>query len=271
MVEQYARYRKEIVALAIVDRDEVTVDFSDAVGAARVEGGRLRLRGLADLAEHLGGGSLVEADLRVDEPDCLHHPRHPQPRELARQDRLVPARGHERLRGQIVDLVRRGVADRFDERILVQQVCLRQRDALLKMSDTLEALRTGAAHHSHHTIALLQQQLGQVRAVLSGDAGDQRGLHNEPAGPFFPLSRRIASMATAWRRSAGRSPRGSMEAASESPFSGSGWTSRNSASTPTATAARVRCGIKARWPPEEVPPAPPPGFWTLCVPSKTTG
>ena len=34
-----------------------------------------------------------------------------------------------------------------------------------------------AAHHAPHLVALVQEQLGQVRAVLSGDAGDQRAGH----------------------------------------------------------------------------------------------
>ena len=78
-------------------------------------------------------------------------------------------------------------------------------------------------------------------------------------------------IATTCARSAGKSAILSMVAASERACSGSGWTSRKRASTPTATAARVRCGTYSRKPPVAVPPAPAPGRCTLCVPSNTTG
>src|SRR5204862_6904149 len=51
--------------------------------------------------------------------------------------------------------------------------------------------------------------------------------------------------------------------------SGSSWTSQNSASIPTAAAARARAGASARSPPEE-PPSDD-GRWTECVASKQTG
>ena len=50
-----------------------------------------------------------------------------------------------------------------------------QGDAVADVLDAVELLGRGAAHHAVHLIALLEQQLGQVGAVLAGDAGDQRG------------------------------------------------------------------------------------------------
>src|SRR5438874_1030008 len=40
--------------------------------------------------------------------------------------------------------------------------------------DALEVDRAGAADHADHLVALLQQKLGQVAAILAGNAGDQR-------------------------------------------------------------------------------------------------
>ena len=50
---------------------------------------------------------------------------------------------------------------------------------------------------------------------------------------------------------------------------GSGCVSMNTPATPAATAARASTGTNSRWPPEDVPC--PPGSWTECVASNTTG
>ena len=96
----------QVVALAVVDRDPVPVDLGDAVGAARVERRRLGLRHLAHLAEHLRRARLVEADLRVDEADRLEDPRHAERGGLAGEHRLAERGLDERLRREVVDLVR---------------------------------------------------------------------------------------------------------------------------------------------------------------------
>ena len=49
-----------------------------------------------------------------------------------------------------------------------------QRDPVAQMLDPLEPLGRGAADHPVDLVALLEQQLGQVRTVLAGDPGDQR-------------------------------------------------------------------------------------------------
>ena len=51
-----------------------------------------------------------------------------------------------------------------------------QRDAVAQVLDPVELLRRGAPDHAVDLVALLEQQLGQVGAVLSGDAGDQGAL-----------------------------------------------------------------------------------------------
>ena len=80
-----------------------------------------------------------------------------------------------------------------DERQLVEQVGLPQLDAVAQVRDALEVLGAGAAHHADDLVALLEQQLGQIRAVLAGDAGDQRArCHASPlrSGVAAPSRRR---------------------------------------------------------------------------------
>ena len=66
VVEEDAGDGEQAVALAVVDGDVVAVGLGHAVGAARVEGRDLGLRHLADLAEHLAAGGLVELRLGAD-------------------------------------------------------------------------------------------------------------------------------------------------------------------------------------------------------------
>src|SRR5690606_16393616 len=82
VVEEDARAAEDVVALAVVDRDPVAVYLGHAVRAARVEGRRLALRDLYDLAEHLAAAGLVEANLGVDDADGFEHARHAQRGEL---------------------------------------------------------------------------------------------------------------------------------------------------------------------------------------------
>ena len=49
-----------------------------------------------------------------------------------------------------------------------------QRDPLAQLLDAVEHLRRRPPHHAVHVIAVLQQQLRQVGAVLTRDPRDQR-------------------------------------------------------------------------------------------------
>src|SRR4051812_48461323 len=51
-----------------------------------------------------------------------------------------------------------------------------ERDAFAQVLDAVELLRRGAADHAVDLVPLLEQQLGEVGAVLAGDSGDQRAL-----------------------------------------------------------------------------------------------
>jgi len=52
-----------------------------------------------------------------------------------------------------------------------------------QMGETLEVGRARPPHHADDAIALLEQELGEVRAVLAGDAGDERGRHGPQLRP----------------------------------------------------------------------------------------
>ena len=109
-------------------------------------------------------------------PDRLQHPRDPHPRELRRQRRLQPRHRHKRHRRQVVDLIRPRRPQRVHQRTLIEQITLMQRDPITQMLDPLELLRRRTPHHPVHLITLLQQQLRQIRTVLTRHPGDQRAL-----------------------------------------------------------------------------------------------
>ena len=176
MVEQDAARRVQVVRLAVVHRDPVAVELGDAVGGAGVEGRGLGLRDLDDLAEHLRGRRLVEADPRVGDADGVEQARHAQAGHVTREHRLAEAGLHEALRRQVVDLLRLPRAEQVDHRGLVQQVALDGRDAVLDVGDPLERDGRGPAHHADDLVPLAKEVLGQVRAVLTSNSGDECAL-----------------------------------------------------------------------------------------------
>src|ERR1035437_1289525 len=155
----------------------MAVGLGDAIRTAGMEGGQLGLRDLADLTEHLARGSLVKADRRIYLTNGLQHARDAQSGELARKDGLVPGRGHEAHRGQVVDLRGLGRLNRRDQRSLVEHITLDQLYSVEQVLDAFHRTRTGPASHPDYAIPLLEQELGQVRAILASDAGDESGLH----------------------------------------------------------------------------------------------
>ena len=79
--------------------------MAHAVGAARVEGGRLALRGLGHLAEHLGGGGLVEAGAQARLADRLEDADGAERGDLGGVLGDVEADPDVALRAEVVDLV----------------------------------------------------------------------------------------------------------------------------------------------------------------------
>src|SRR5690606_6758319 len=69
-----------------------------------------------------------------------------------------------------------------------EQVAGHQGDAVLEVGDPLEVHRAGAAHHADDLVVAFEEQLGEVAAVLAGDAGDESSLgHRERRYRVMPL------------------------------------------------------------------------------------
>ena len=185
VIEENARAGEEAVALPIVHGDVVTVDLGDPVRAARVERGALPLRDFAHLAEHLAGRRLVESDRGIGEPDRFENAGHTYGVEFRGQNRLRPGCRNKGHRGQVVDLVRLDPLDHIEQRILIEEVGLLEPDLLANVIDPREILRARSPDRARDPIALLQQEFGEVRAVLPGYPRDQSGtLSHLPCPPM---------------------------------------------------------------------------------------
>ena len=99
---------------------------------------------------------------------------------------------------------------RRDQRGLVEQVALDELDAVQQVLDPLDRVGAGPAGHPDDAVALLEQELGEIGAVLAGDAGDQRCLshaHEYREVPGEPARRRRGT--TGWQPRAGPATSGS--------------------------------------------------------------
>ena len=181
VVEEDARGGVHAVGLAVVDRHVVAVDLAHAVGRARPEQGVLRLGHLLHLAEHLRARRLVEPDPARVVPRVeaygLEHVEHTHARHVAGDERVLPGVGDERDRAQVVDLGRVGVAHRAHQAGQVGEVTVVQPDVGDELGHELAPRVVLAADQAVDVVPLLEQQLGEVEAVLAGDSGDESAGH----------------------------------------------------------------------------------------------
>ena len=184
VVEKNPARAVDAVALAVVDRDPVGIEFGHAIRAAGIEGRGLRLRSFHHLAVHLRTRCLVEADLGADRvlavADRLQEPQGAHGGHVGRVGGLVETHPHMALGREVVDLRRPDLADQTGEAIAVGHVAVMQNqrtlhlvDVAVEVLDPLRAKRAGPAHQAMDFVPLVEEQFGQIRTILSGDARDQ--------------------------------------------------------------------------------------------------
>ena len=84
---------------------------------------------------------------------------------------------------------------------VIEQVALHQLDAIADVLEPLEILGARTAHHAVDAVALGQQQVRQMGAVLSRDAGDKCFFHRGPS-----LANLLRMIALKWIYQRIRSP-----------------------------------------------------------------
>jgi hypothetical protein len=186
VVEEDAVAGEQAVGLAVVYRDPVGVELGHRVGTARIEGRGLLLRGLAHLAEELGGGGLVDARLllEAEDADGFEQAQRAEAVGVGRVLGRLEGDLHVALGREVVDLVGLDGLHEADEVGAVGEVAVVQLEARLgivrvavEVVDPLRVEGAGPALDAVDQVALLEEELGQIGAVLARDAGDERGFH----------------------------------------------------------------------------------------------
>jgi len=143
----------------------------------------LALWHLAHLAEHLARRRLVEAAAQIALADRVEEAKSADGHDICRVLGDVEADANVALRAEVVDLVGLDRAHQLVEHGAVPEIAVEELDLAVEMIDARAVERARTAHHAVHVVALLEQDLGEIRSVLTGDAGDERlALHQRTRG-----------------------------------------------------------------------------------------
>ena len=195
VVEQDAVGGMEAIGLAVVHGDPVGVELGSCVGRARIERGRLRLRHLLYLAIKLRGGRLVEPGLvaKLQEPHRLQQTQRADPVGIGGILRRLEAHLHVGLGGKVIHLVWLDFLHQPDQVGGIRHVPVMQEHlyallvrVMVQVIDAAGVERRRTPLHPVHLVALVEQQFGQIGAVLPGNAGDKCTLGHK--SPKFSLS-----------------------------------------------------------------------------------
>ena len=181
MVEQDAVRGMHAVGLAIVHRDPIGVELGCGIGRARIEGRRLALRDLLHLAVELGRRCLIEAHalLQAEDADRLQQPERAERVGVGRIFRRLETDLDVALRREIVDLVGLRLLHQADQVGRIGHVAVVQEEARLRLMridievvDAAGVERRRATLDAVHDIALIEQEPGEIRAILAGYTGN---------------------------------------------------------------------------------------------------
>ncbi len=187
-----------------------------------MELGVLVLRG-SRRAEHLGRGGLVEAAVQAGRPDGLEQAQGAD--GVGRRGVVGHLEGHLDVahRAEVVDLVGLDAAHEVDQADTVGEVAVVQVEALVlvQVVDAGPGQHRGASYEAVDVVPLAKEELGQVRPVLSGDAGDERCFHSRSLTcPHCEQVARIVRRTFRHRRSAAYAGPHEFDHADPSPRSG---------------------------------------------------
>ena len=187
VIEEDAVAGIHAVGLAVVDGDPVGVELGDAVGAAGIEGGGFLLGDLLDEAVELGGGGLVDAGFggEAEDANSLEDAEGAEGVGIGGVFRSLEGDSDVTLGAEVVDLVGLDLLNDADQVGRIGEIAVVEDEAgqgaadvdlmgvLVEVIDAIGVEAAGAALDAMDAIALLQQEFGEVGAVLAGDACDQ--------------------------------------------------------------------------------------------------
>ncbi len=175
MVEQDSVDRVHVVGLAVVHAGPVAVQLRDRVRGAGVERGVLVLR-RRRRAEQFRARRLVEAGVNPTGADRLQQAHRAQARDIPGVLGHVKADAHVALGAEVVDLGGLDLAEQVYQAAALGEIAVVQVQPALVvvrvLVDVVQAPgveRRRPADQAVDLVTLLQQQLGEVRAVLARD------------------------------------------------------------------------------------------------------
>ena len=177
VVEEDAVAAEHAVGVAVLLDDPEAVLLGDGIGAEGVEGGVLVLGHFLDLAVELGGGGLVDlaAIGEAHLADGLDDAEHANGINIGGELGGVKADLHVALGGEVVDLRGAHVGDDADDGHGVAEVGVVEVEvgAALEVGDALAVIDGGAADDAVDVVAFVEEEFGEVGAVLAGHARDE--------------------------------------------------------------------------------------------------
>ena len=173
VVEQDAVRDVHPIPLPVVHRHPVPVNFRNGVGGSRMEPSPFGLGRLLNEPEHLGAAGLIDTRAEAQVADRVQQPQHAHRRDV--RGVLGHLEGHldVALSAQVVDLLGLDCPQDPDQAVLVHEVAVMQAQPVPDRVDAPGIERAAAAHQAVNLVALLEQQLGEIAAILASDAGDQ--------------------------------------------------------------------------------------------------
>ena len=188
VVEKHTITGIHAIALAVVHCDPVRIELRDAVGTTRIEGRALLLRNLLHKAIELASARLIDPGFlsKAQYPNRLQNPQRAQRIAIGGVFRALKAHRHMALSAEVINLIWLDLLDDPNQVCAIGEVAVVEHNPRIALMWVLievinptgvEAAR--APLYAMNLVALLKQQLRQVAAVLSGDAGDQGGFGRE--------------------------------------------------------------------------------------------
>ena len=179
VIEENAVAGKHAVCLAILPNHPVAVLLGNRIGRVGVERGILVLGHLFDLAVQLGGAGLIDAAGLVQTGGMhrLKNAKHTERIDLAGILGGIKADLDMALCRQIINLVGPNLYYNTHDTGRVRQITLVNHKTVQNAVNTACCGDRSPAYDPVYLIAFLQKKFCKIRAVLSGNAGNQCFFH----------------------------------------------------------------------------------------------
>ena len=205
MVEQNAAHRVDASAPVRV-AEPVSCHLRDAVGRGWPKRRHL-MTAAVDVAEHVGARRLIHACVRSTPFHDLQKPCEAADVDVVRQ---LPACRHGCLAGEVVRFVGSRLLERHLEGGVVTHIASNKLESIGNRREPARESCVGT-DEAVDPVAQTDQVLGQVAAVLTGDAGDQSGLHRQGPVPSVAAITTSPSSCSPMRPRARAGPRSARE------------------------------------------------------------